>query len=78
MQSANMTATTTKNTQRDIVAQCRAESVLDRRVRLGCPPLQPQPLVGPSAQSYFAAKHRAGTVGRFYLCKFERPKATYS
>jgi hypothetical protein len=75
MQSANMIKTTTKNIQRDIVAQCRADSILDRRIPLGARPLQARPIIGPTAQEYFRAKHAAGKSAKFYFHHLAAPLA---
>jgi hypothetical protein len=53
------------NAQREIIAQCKAESCLDRRIPLGIPPAA-RPEIGPSVPAYYQNKHRTGGPGQFY------------
>jgi hypothetical protein len=51
--------------QREMIAQCKAESCLDRRIPLGIPPAA-RPEFGPPAAEYFQRKHRTAGPGQFY------------
>jgi hypothetical protein len=67
MQPANMKTMTAKEIQRATIEQCRAESILDRRVPLGYPPPQQnRPQLGPAIGQYFRTKHDSGRFGKFW------------
>jgi hypothetical protein len=51
--------------QRDLIARCRSESCLDRRIPLGIPPAA-RPEFGPAVPAYFRHKHDTRGPGQFY------------
>ena len=55
-----------RESQRDFVRRCRAESFLDKRVPLGIPTMNPRVEAGPSIKDFFRQKHRRGERGRFW------------
>lgn len=53
------------NTQNNLIQECRANSVLDRRFPLGYP-IAVRPEIGPDVIAYFKSKHARGQCGAFY------------
>jgi hypothetical protein len=52
------------NAQREIIAQCKTESCLDRRIPLGMPPAS-RPEFGPTVAEYFRRKHATQGPGKY-------------
>jgi hypothetical protein len=50
--------------QRAMIAQCKAESCLDRNVPLGMPPAS-RPEFGPTVAEYFRRKHATNGPGKY-------------
>jgi hypothetical protein len=46
-------------------SRLQSESVLDRNIPLGFPPIG-RPEIGPDPVRWFSAKHARGEIGRFY------------